>query len=247
MLEIKKINKSFGAKQALSNVSISLEPGFYGLLGPNGAGKSTLMNILTDNLHPDNGEVLWKGKSIFRNNRDYRRILGYAPQQQGLYDSFTGRRFLSYMGALKEIKKSVAEEEIERVAALVNLTSRLDDKIKSYSGGMKQRLLVAQALLGKPELVILDEPTAGLDPKERVRVRETLHSLAEDKIILIATHVVSDVESIAREIIILQSGNIVAKGQPEELVERYAPGKTLEEVYMKLFGEVQENDTSDSQ
>ncbi len=247
MLEIKKINKSFGAKQALSNVSISLEPGIYGLLGPNGAGKSTLMNILTDNLHPDNGEVLWKGKSIFRNNRDYRRILGYAPQQQGLYDSFTGRRFLSYMGALKEIKKSVAEEEIERVAALVNLTSRLDDKIKSYSGGMKQRLLVAQALLGKPELVILDEPTAGLDPKERVRVRETLHSLAEDKIILIATHVVSDVESIAREIIILQSGNIVAKGQPEELVERYAPGKTLEEVYMKLFGEVQENDTSDSQ
>ena len=247
MLEIKKINKSFGAKQALSNVSISLEPGIYGLLGPNGAGKSTLMNILTDNLHPDNGEVLWKGKSIFRNNRDYRRILGYAPQQQGLYDSFTGRRFLSYMGALKEIKKSVAEEEIERVAALVNLTSRLDDKIKSYSGGMKQRLLVAQALLGKPELVILDEPTAGLDPKERVRVRETLHSLAEDKIILIATHVVSDVESIAREIIILQSGNIVAKGQPEELVDRYAPGKTWEEVYMKLFGEVQENDTSDSQ
>lgn len=247
MLEIKKINKSFGAKQALSNVSLVLEPGIYGLLGPNGAGKSTLMNILTDNLHPDNGEVLWKGKSIFRNNRDYRRILGYAPQQQGLYDSFTGRRFLSYMGALKEIKKSVAEEEIERVAALVNLTSRLDDKIKSYSGGMKQRLLVAQALLGKPELVILDEPTAGLDPKERVRVRETLHSLAEDKIILIATHVVSDVESIAREIIILQSGNIVAKGQPEELVERYAPGETLEEVYMKLFGEVQENDTSDSQ
>ena len=247
MLEIKKINKSFGAKQALSNVSISLEPGIYGLLGPNGAGKSTLMNILTDNLHPDNGEVLWKGKSIFRNNRDYRRILGYAPQQQGLYDSFTGRRFLSYMGALKEIKKSVAEEEIERVAALVNLTSRLDDKIKSYSGGMKQRLLVAQALLGKPELVILDEPTAGLDPKERVRVRETLHSLAEDKIILIATHVVSDVESIAKKIIILQSGKIVAQGQPEELVERYAPGKTLEEVYMKLFGEVQENDTSDSQ
>lgn len=247
MLEIKKINKSFGAKQALSNVSLVLEPGIYGLLGPNGAGKSTLMNILTDNLQPDNGEVLWKGKSIFRNNRDYRRILGYAPQQQGLYDSFTGRRFLSYMGALKEIKKSVAEEEIERVAALVNLTSRLDDKIKSYSGGMKQRLLVAQALLGKPELVILDEPTAGLDPKERVRVRETLHSLAEDKIILIATHVVSDVESIAREIIILQSGNIVAKGQPEELVERYAPGETLEEVYMKLFGEVQENDTSDSQ
>lgn len=247
MLEIRHIHKSFGAKQALSNISLSLEPGIYGLLGPNGAGKSTLMNILTDNLHPDSGVVLWKGKNIFTNNRDYRKILGYAPQQQGLYDSFTGRRFLSYMGALKEIKKQEAKKEIERVAGLVNLTARLDDKIKSYSGGMKQRLLVAQALLGEPELIILDEPTAGLDPKERVRVREALHSLAEDKIILVATHVVSDVESIARKILILQSGKIVAEGQPEELVEKYAPGETLEEVYMKLFGEVQENDTSDNQ
>ena len=247
MLEIKHINKSFGTKQALSNISLSLEPGIYGLLGPNGAGKSTLMNIMTDNLHPDSGVVLWNGKSIFTNNRDYRKIVGYAPQQQGLYDSFTGRRFLSYMGALKEMKKSEAEKEIERVAGLVNLTARLEDKIKSYSGGMKQRLLVAQALLGEPEFIILDEPTAGLDPKERVRVREALHSLAEDKIILVATHVVSDVESIAKKIIILQSGKIVAQGQPEELVEKYAPGETLEEVYMKLFGEVQENDTSDNQ
>lgn len=247
MLEIKHINKSFGTKQALSNISLSLEPGIYGLLGPNGAGKSTLMNIMTDNLHPDSGVVLWNGKSIFINNRDYRKIVGYAPQQQGLYDSFTGRRFLSYMGALKEMKKSEAEKEIERVAGIVNLTARLEDKIKSYSGGMKQRLLVAQALLGEPEFIILDEPTAGLDPKERVRVREALHSLAEDKIILVATHVVSDVESIAKKIIILQSGKIVAQGQPEELVEKYAPGETLEEVYMKLFGEVQENDTSDNQ
>lgn len=247
MLEIKHINKSFGTKQALSNISLSLEPGIYGLLGPNGAGKSTLMNIMTDNLHPDSGVVLWNGKSIFINNRDYRKIVGYAPQQQGLYDSFTGRRFLSYMGALKEMKKSEAEKEIERVAGLVNLTARLEDKIKSYSGGMKQRLLVAQALLGEPEFIILDEPTAGLDPKERVRVREALHSLAEDKIILVATHVVSDVESIAKKIIILQSGKIVSQGQPEELVEKYAPGETLEEVYMKLFGEVQENDTSDNQ
>lgn len=247
MLEIKHINKSFGTKQALSNISLSLEPGIYGVLGPNGAGKSTLMNIMTDNLHPDSGVVLWNGKSIFINNRDYRKIVGYAPQQQGLYDSFTGRRFLSYMGALKEMKKSEAEKEIERVAGLVNLTARLEDKIKSYSGGMKQRLLVAQALLGEPEFIILDEPTAGLDPKECVRVREALHSLAEDKIILVATHVVSDVESIAKKIIILQSGKIVAQGQPEELVEKYAPGETLEEVYMKLFGEVQENDTSDNQ
>lgn len=245
MLEIQNISKFFGTKRALSHISLTLEPGIYGLLGPNGAGKSTLMNILTDNLRPDCGDVLWNGRSIFSYNRNYRSTLGYAPQQQGLYDSFTGRRFLSYMGALKEIQRKETEKEIERVAALVNLTKRLDDRIKTYSGGMKQRLLVAQALLGEPKLVILDEPTAGLDPKERVRVRETLQSLAQDKIILIATHVVSDVETIAKKIIVLQSGKIVAVGQPKELIQQYAQGETLEEVYMKLFGEVQGDDTFD--
>lgn len=236
MLAIKNISKSYGRKKALSDVNMELEPGIYGLLGPNGAGKSTLMNILTDNLVPDSGEVTWNDRSIFKDNLFYRKILGYAPQQQGLYDTFTGRRFLSYMGSLKNIGGKELRSEIERVAELVNMTDKLEDKIRSYSGGMKQRLLVAQALMGSPEIIILDEPTAGLDPKERVRVRNVLKDMSEEKIIIVATHVVSDVESVAREIILLKDGQIVAMDRPDVLVDVYAPGESMEGVYMKLFG-----------
>lgn len=240
MLEINGITKEYGDVKALDHVSLKMEPGIYGLLGPNGAGKSTMMNIITDNLTPDDGEVLWDGKSIFKKNRDYRKILGYAPQQQGLYDTFSGRKFLGYMGTLKEIPYKQLKQEIERVAEFVNLTDKLDVKIKKYSGGMKQRLLVAQALMGDPRLVILDEPTAGLDPKERVRVRNVLNKLSNDKIIIVATHVVSDVESVARNIILLKSGRIVAEGAPEKLIEQYAAGQNLEAVYMSIFAEKSE-------
>ncbi len=237
MLEIIGVCKSYGKKTALNDIHIKMELGVYGLLGPNGAGKSTLMKIITDNLTPDKGEVLWNGKSIFKKNQAYRKILGYAPQQQGLYDNFTGRKFLGYMAALKDIPKNQVVEEIEISAKRVNLTERLDDKIKNYSGGMKQRLLVAQALMGQPQLLILDEPTAGLDPKERVRVRETLEEIAGDKIILVATHVVSDIESIAKEIIILREGNLVAMDSPVNLIEKFAKDGDLEQVYMNIFGE----------
>lgn len=237
MLEIIGVCKSYGKKPALNDIHIKMEPGVYGLLGPNGAGKSTLMKIITDNLTPDKGEVLWNGKSIFKKNQAYRKILGYAPQQQGLYDNFTGRKFLGYMAALKDISKNQIVKEIEISAKRVNLTERLDDKIKNYSGGMKQRLLVAQALMGQPQLLILDEPTAGLDPKERVRVRETLEEIAGDKIILVATHVVSDIESIAKEIIILKEGNLVAMDSPVNLIEKFAKDEDLEQVYMNIFGE----------
>ena len=237
MLEIQEVSKSYGKKQALNHMNIKMKPGVYGLLGPNGAGKSTLMKIITDNLVPDCGNVLWNGNSIFKKNRAYRKILGYAPQQQGLYDNFTGRKFLGYMAALKEIPKNQVLGEIERVAERVNLQERLDDKIKNYSGGMKQRLLVAQALMGEPELLVLDEPTAGLDPKERVRVRETLEEIAGNKIILVATHVVSDIESIAKEIIILKQGELVAMDSPENLIEKFASGEDFEQVYMNIFGE----------
>ena len=237
MLEMIGVCKSYGKKPALNDIHIKMKPGVYGLLGPNGAGKSTLMKIITDNLTPDKGEVLWKGKSIFKKNQAYRKILGYAPQQQGLYDTFTGRKFLGYMAALKDIPKNQITEEIEMSAKRVNLTERLDDRIKNYSGGMKQRLLVAQALMGQPQLLVLDEPTAGLDPKERVRVRETLEEIAGDKIILVATHVVSDVETIAREIIILKEGNLVAMDSPVNLIEKFASDKDLEQVYMNIFGE----------
>ena len=237
MLEIIGVCKSYGKKTALNDIHIKMEPGVYGLLGPNGAGKSTLMKIITDNLIPDKGEVLWNGKSIFKKNQAYRMILGYAPQQQGLYDNFTGRKFLGYMAALKDISKNKIVEEIEMSAGRVNLTERLDDKIKNYSGGMKQRLLVAQALMGQPQLLVLDEPTAGLDPKERVRVRETLEDIAGDKIILVATHVVSDIESIAKEIIILKEGNLVAMDSTVNLIEKFAKDEDLELVYMNIFGE----------
>ena len=236
MLEIKEITKKYGEKTALHPLSLSLSNGIYGLLGPNGAGKSTLMNIIADNLPPDSGTLYWNGKKIKALGKEYRRILGYAPQQQGLYDSFTGRRFLSYMGSLKNIPTKRLADEINQAAGHVNLTSVLDRKIGTYSGGMKQRLLIAQALMGNPELLIMDEPTAGLDPKERIRIREKIKELSEGKIILIATHVVSDIQSIAKEILILKSGELMAKDTVSALCHQYGEAEDLEDVYMQMFG-----------
>ena len=219
MLEICEVTKKYGKKYALQGVSLQLSEGVYGLLGPNGAGKSTLMNIITGNLTPDTGQVLWNG-----------------PQQQGLYEGFTGRRFLSYLGVLKEIPKKGLSAEIESAAASVNLTNKLDYPIGTYSGGMKQRLLIAQAMMGNPAMLILDEPTAGLDPKERVRIREKIQELSKGKIILIATHVVSDVQSIAREIVFLKSGEIADADSVDALKARYG-AENLEDIYMEIFGE----------
>lgn len=237
MLELKNVSKKYGERFALQNISLSLTEGIYGILGPNGAGKSTLMNLITDNLQADSGEIWWNGKPVKELGAAYRRILGYAPQQQGIYDTFTGRRFLSYMGTLKEIPRNQIKTEIETTAAYVNLTEKLDNPIGTYSGGMKQRLLIAQAMVGSPKLLILDEPTAGLDPKERVNIREKIKSLAEGKIILMATHVVSDIESIAKEIILLKSGEIAAKNSIETLCREFDGAAGLEEVYMTVFGE----------
>ena len=236
MLEIKEVYKTYGEKIALNKVSMKLDNGVYGLLGPNGAGKSTLMNIITDNLIMDGGEILYNNENIKKLGKEFLKEIGFAPQQQGLYDEFTGRRFLSYMGTLKGIHKKELKLEIERVSEAVNLAKELDKKMGAYSGGMKQRILIAQAIMGKPKILIMDEPTAGLDPKERVRIRELLEDMSKDKTILIATHVVSDIQSISKEIIMIKQGNIVEKGTPDELVESYAKGGNLEDVYMKLFG-----------
>ena len=224
-------------KQALAGVSLTLGPGLYGLLGPNGAGKSTLIHIITGGMPADEGRVLWCGREIHALGIRYRRVLGYMPQQQGLYDSYTGRRFLAYMAALKEIPRAAVPEEVARVAAAVNLADELDKRLSAYSGGMKQRLLLASALLGDPKLLILDEPTAGLDPKERVRLRELLADMAADRIILVATHVVSDVETVATQVILLRAGKIVDAAPVPALIEQYAPGQGLEDVYLNVFGE----------
>ena len=224
-------------KQALAGVSFSLGPGLYGLLGPNGAGKSTLINIITGSLKADSGTVQWCGKSARVLDIKFRRVLGYMPQQQGLYDSYTGRRFLAYMCALKEIPAKEVPTQVERVAEWVNLSDELDKRLAAYSGGMKQRLLLGSALLGDPKLLILDEPTAGLDPKERVRLRSLLAELAKDRIILVATHVVSDVETVATEILLLKNGKLVDQAPVSELIAAHAPGQNLEAVYLSVFGE----------
>ncbi len=205
--------------------------------GPNGAGKSTLMNIITDNLKLDSGKILWNGQESKRLGAKYREILGYMPQGQGLYNGFTAKRFLNYIAVLKDIPKENIEMQIQKVSKSVNLQDKLGKKIGMYSGGMKQRLLIAATIIGNPNLLIFDEPTAGLDPKERVRVKKIMSDLAKDKIVIIATHIVPDIENIANEIIILKDGIIREKNTPEELIKKYAKNGDLEDVYMNIFGE----------
>ncbi len=220
-LEIKNISKTYkkGTVKALDDFSVTLTSGVYGLFGPNGAGKSTLMNIITDNLNADNGEILYDGENIKKLGKDYRTVLGYMPQQQGLYDDFTLNRFLWYMAALKGLKKKEAKTKITSLLEIVNLKESAHKKLGSFSGGMKQRALIAQALLNDPKILILDEPTAGLDPKERIRIRNFISEIAENKIVLISTHVVSDVEFIAKEIILLKSGQLVSHDTCNNLIK----------------------------
>lgn len=246
MLELFEITKKYKDKLALNNISLTLDNGIYGLLGPNGAGKSTLMNIITGNIQPTGGIIKWNGKDIKQLKAEYRSILGYAPQQQGLYNAFSGRRFLSYMATLKGISKKEMPDEIDRVLSYVNMTEKADKAIGTYSGGMKQRILIAQAILGNPKLIILDEPTAGLDPKERVRIRERIEALSGDKIILVSTHVVSDIESIANEIILIKSGNIIDRDTVNTLCNKHNNSNNLEEVYMHIFGEDEQNAPTDT-
>ena len=236
MLELEHISKEYKNKKALKDVNLIFENGIYGLLGPNGAGKSTLMNIITGNLSPTEGNVKWNKEDIKKLGASYRSLLGFAPQQQGMYDSFTGTRFLSYMATLKKKKKKELNNEIKRVLNYVNMMEVKDQKIGTYSGGMKQRILIAQAIIGNPKLVILDEPTAGLDPKERVRIRERIAELSKDKIILVSTHVVSDIESIAKKIILIKTGKIIDYANVNGLCDKYN-ATNLEDVYMKIFGE----------
>ena len=226
-LVIRGLNKNYGAKVALQDFHAVFENGIYGILGPNGAGKSTLMNILTDNLLRDSGRILCNETEITKMKAQYREIMGYMPQQQQLYDSFTVNHFISYMGTLRGMDKKEIRRRMEELLPLLNLSEVRRKKIKELSGGMKQRVLLVQALLDDPQILILDEPTAGLDPKERIRIRNLISDLSGDKIVLIATHVVSDIEFISKEILLMKNGKVVDKDCPEALQKKIA-GKVFE-------------------
>ena len=241
-LELQKINKHYGKKHALCDFSYKFTNGIYGLLGPNGAGKSTLMNMITDNLlpDPDGGKILYNGEETRLLKDRFRSRLGFMPQQQNLYESMTAHTFLSYIASLKCLDRKSAEAEIPRIVERVELTESIDKKMGGFSGGMKQRVLIAAAMLGDPDLLILDEPTAGLDPKQRVIIRNMVSELGQDKIIIISTHIVSDIETIAKEILFIKEGHLIDSGSIPYLVEKVTDvEKSLENLYMQYYGEVQ--------
>lgn len=238
-LKLEHISKEYKNTTALDDFSMTFSEGVYGLLGPNGAGKSTLMKLITRNIKPTAGEIYLDGTDIHTLKREYQRLIGYMPQQQAIYPFYTGRMFLAYMGLLKGVEKKVLNDEIEKYASKVNLLDVLDRKVGTYSGGMKQRLLIAQAFLGDSKIIIFDEPTAGLDPKERIHVRNLIHDNSAGKIILIATHVVQDIEDIASQIMLLKKGVLIEMAAPEILTGRITDKENpdLEDVYLSIFGE----------
>ncbi len=238
-LELIRLNKHYGKTHALKNFSFTLKNGVYALLGPNGAGKSTLMHLITDNLFPDKdgGCIYWNGTPIKKLGCKYRNILGFMPQQQELYSNMTAWDFMGYISALKNISKKQAKEEIENALKLVELDDAANKKIGGFSGGMKQRLLIAQTLLGDPKLIIMDEPTAGLDPKQRVIVRKLTEKLGKEKIVIVSTHIISDIESIADNIVMIKQGKLIENGTVDELVSKVkSDEKNLENLYMQYYG-----------
>ena len=224
-LNISSISKSYHSTLALNQFTVMLTSGIYALLGPNGSGKSTLMNIITDNLKADSGEITYTSddgvtENILKMGVRFREKLGFMPQYPGLYPNFTVERLMWYMAALKGLPKDKAKKDIPEILAAVELDDVPKRKIGALSGGMKQRLTLAQAVLGDPEILILDEPTAGLDPKQRISIRNYISRIAFNKIVIIATHVVSDIEFIARDIIMLKKGVIVDNAPPHELTKK---------------------------
>ena len=241
-IKITDLKKTYGNVKALKGINYTFTPGVYGILGANGAGKSTMINLITDNVSRDKngGSIMYSDGEdntvskelvdILKLGAKFRGVVGYMPQQQGFYEEFSPKAFLKYMAEIKGVKsvKSVDEagnvtikkvnQQIDELLEVVNLTSVAYKKIGGFSGGMKQRVLLAQALLGDPKILILDEPTAGLDPKERIGIRNYIAELSRDKIILFATHVVSDIECIADKVLLLKDGEIIATGTPSELI-----------------------------
>lgn len=228
-LIIDRVSKQYKNKIAVDRISIKLQKGVYGLLGANGAGKTTLMRMICGILKPESGTISFDGMDAGEEN--YRSVLGYLPQDFGYYPEFTGMDFLLYMAALKGIGKAQAKRKSNELLQLVSLQDVAKKKIKTYSGGMKQRLGIAQALLNQPKVLILDEPTAGLDPKERVRFRNLIKDWGKENIILLSTHIVSDIEHIAGDVLMMKDGQLIFSGCLEETKGN------LEDFYLEQFGE----------
>ena len=222
------VSKQYKNIKAANDISLCLGTGVTGLLGANGAGKTTLMRMICGIIRPDSGSVSFDGLDV--SEELYRDALGYLPQDFGNYPSYTGRDFLLYIAALKGLEKNFARRKCEELLKTVNLTDAADRKIRTYSGGMKQRLGIAQAVLNDPKIIVLDEPTAGLDPKERVRFRNLIEELGRDAIVLLSTHIVSDVEQIADRILMMKDGSIIWDGCRDALPE------DLESFYLSEFG-----------
>lgn len=226
-LQLQNLSKQYGTKCAVDNINIDLVPGVYGLLGANGAGKTTLMRMICGVLKPSSGSICLNGKAIQDLGEQYYTQLGYMPQDFGFYPDFTAREFMFYMSAVKGLDKKESKVRTEKLLSIVNLQNAADKKIRSYSGGMKQRLGIAQAQLNNPAILVLDEPTAGLDPKERVRFRNIISDFAKEKIVILSTHIVSDVSYIADTILMMKNGSFLLH-QPMSAVTECIKGKVWE-------------------
>ena len=217
-LKITDLTKDFRKTCAVNQVNYTFQNGVYGLLGVNGAGKTTLMRMLTTLLNPTSGEITWDGEDVFKMDKDYRKLLGYLPQDFGVYPDFSVQDYLMYISTLKGIKPAAAKARVKEMLHLTGMTQFKSKKMKSLSGGMKRRVGIAQAVLNNPKILILDEPTAGLDPSERIRFRNLISELASDRIVLLSTHIVSDVESVAGQILLMHEGRFVVTGTIEEII-----------------------------
>lgn len=221
-LTIENLSKRYGQHWALRQLSLRCGPGMLGLVGPNGAGKTTLMRMIATLLTPTEGTILWNGQDIRTHGEALRQVLGYLPQDFGVYPEFTGRQFLRYLAAMKGLPRSLVHRRVDEVLEMVQMEQVANRKLPTYSGGMKQRIGIAQALLNDPELLIVDEPTVGLDPAERVRFRTLLASLTSNRIIILSTHIISDVEAVANRLLILQEGQALADTTPQALLAHTA-------------------------